>query len=379
MDRTVIARRRATAIAIALAATVLIWMLISGGDGDSNEAGDGPRIGLPSDGARGLLTQLSVEEKIDQLIMAPAKSGPELASDVKAGWITVGSDAWPGVDTGKDFTRRLRKLASQGSIEPLILTRQEGGPYREMFDLPPAARAIAIGDRAKPELAAEWATETANALRKAGFDMNIAPIADIATLDSPISDRAFSDDPATVDAMTVASVQACRTARLVCIPAHFPGLGAATDDTDLGPASISLDRDTLLSRDAAVFGSAFDAGAPAVVVSNAFYAAYDPVTPASLSPDILSGLLRERLGFEGVAITDDLSSGAIRSGYRTAEAAVLAIAGGADVVQVSDPGSVDSVKAALIEAAEDGTIRGNRLDEAAGRVIDLKRGLGRLG
>ena len=215
-------------------------------------------------------------------------------------------------------------------------------------------------------------------LAEAGFDLNLGPVADIASLSSPIADRAFSDDPAVAAAMTAAAMRGCRRGGLLCAPSHFPGLGGASQDTESGPATVSVDRATLLGRDVAPFSAAFERGARAVVISNALYAAYDGVTPASQSVDVLDGLLRGELGFEGVAITDDLEEGAIRSGSKVAEAAVVAIASGADMVQISDPADVEPVLDALLDAVRSGQIPEQRLDDATARVLELKLRAGLL-
>lgn len=112
-----------------------------------------------------------------------------------------------------------------------------------------------------------------------------------------------------------------------------------------------------------------------MVVSHAFYA-FDPVTPGSLSPAISTDLLRDELDFDGLAISDDIGAGAIVAVSEPADAAVKAIGAGIDLVQVADPGDVGAVRRALLVAVEDGTLSEDRLREAAGRVLELKRGLG---
>ena len=300
----------------------------------------------------------------------PADSGA-------VGGALVSTELWESSGGSKDVIDGFHDASAE--IPAMVGTTQEGGTYRELPDLPPEQRAIEIGDAGDTRAAQQWGAETAEALRKAGFDFNIGPLADIATLDSAIADRAFSDDPATVDAMVAAAFAGCADEDFACIPAHFPGQGATAEDTAAGPASVSIDAGTLASRDLPPFESAFAAGAPAVVVSNAFYAAYDPVTPASLSPEIMDGLLRTQLGFTGVAISGDLLEGAIRAGYKVDEAAVDAIVAGADMVQISDPESIESVRAALLAAVESGQISTDRLTSAAGRVIEMKQALGLLG
>jgi beta-N-acetylhexosaminidase len=114
------------------------------------------------------------------------------------------------------------------------------------------------------------------------------------------------------------------------------------------------------------------------VLSLAFFAAYDPVTPAALAPSVATDLLRDELGYEGLAITDDLSAGAIKAQMSAPEAAVAAIQAGADMVQISQPRDQRRAADALFAAVESGEISEERLSEAAGRVLELKRSLGLL-
>jgi beta-N-acetylhexosaminidase len=235
---------------------------------------------------------------------------------------------------------------------------------------------LEIGDTGDPAVAERSARESAAALKGAGFDINLAPVADVATIASPIADRAYGDDPAVVAPMVVAALSGCGAAGIACAPSHFPGLGGASADTALGPAMVSLDATSMRLRDLEPFAAAFGAGAPAVVLSLAFYAAYDPATPAALSPAVATDLLRGELGYQGVAITDDLSSGAIAAGIGAPAAAVQALAAGSDMVLVGDPAQAAAARAAILEASRSGAIPAARLDEAVARVLTLKQGRG---
>src|SRR5207244_1348125 len=117
---------------------------------------------------------------------------------------------------------------------------------------------------------------------------------------------------------------------------------------------------------------------PAVVVSLAFYAAYDPVTPGALSSAVTTGLLRKRLGYQGAAITDDLGAGAVKATSSVPEAAVAAVQAGSDLIQIDSPADQAGVRNALLRAVANGQISGARLDEAAGRVLELKHRAGLL-
>lgn len=374
MQRRVILRRRALAVAAALGATVLIWLLLI--DDDSQQGSSEPTLTAAklSPKTSELLSTLGSKEKAAQLVLGAVAPAAKAAPGI--GGVLIGRRAWPGATAAPELIAGLHDAA--GPVPPLVAVHQEGGSYRELADLPPQAREIAIGDLGDTDLANRWAEETSAALAAAGFDLNLAPIADVATLDSPIADRAFSDDAAVVTAMTTAALRGCRRGGVACAPGHFPGLGAASDDTDSDPANVSVDAATLAGRDLVPFEAAIRLGVPAIVISHAFYAAYDPVTPASQSTLILDGLLRTELGYEGAAITDDLEAGAIRAGSRVGDAAVAAVAAGADMVQISDPDEVGEAVQTLTAAAGSGAISEQRLNDAAGRVLELKLGLGLL-
>jgi beta-N-acetylhexosaminidase len=374
------------AIAAALALTLLLGFLLLGGDDDGRQAPPpGLSGGVPA-GVRGLLAGLSSEEKVDQ-VLALGFEGTDSGSPVFAelrerqlGAVFVDARNWLDASQGSALVAELKEAGgSGGRISPLILAAQEGGPGRAFADLPPAVPQVAIGDFGDSQRARRWAREAAAALAGAGFDLNLFPVADAAPLASPISERAFSEDPGVVAQMTLAAVIGCREAGLACAPAHFPGLGAASGDTDAGPATVGQTRSGLLSRDLVPFGVAIRAGAPAVVVSHSFYAAYDPVTPASQTPAIVTGLLRKRLGFEGAAVTDDLSAGAVRALGPVRDAAVASLLAGADLLLIEGPAEVQHAsRRALLAAVASGEIPRARLDEAAGRVLALKRRLGLL-
>ena len=338
-----------------------------------------------SDPAAGVVDDLTTEQLVDQLLLVGFDgtdgSAPFLAElrERAIGGVLIRPDNWFGVEQGAALTEAIRAAGSAGGYPPLITAAHEGGRYRAFADLPPEESELEIGDGASIKGAEQWAEATGEALRDAGFDLNLFPVADVATLDSPIGDRAFSDDPEVVAALTAAAQRGCNRAEIACAPLHFPGLGAASQDTTSGPATVSLDSATLSARDLEPFRAAFSEGAPAVVLSLANYAAYDPVTPGAMTEGVATGLLRDELGFEGVAIADDLDSGAVRAGFPIGAAAVAAVGAGADMVEIASPELQEKVRAeALIDAASDGTLSHARLLEAAARVIAMKQELGLL-
>jgi beta-N-acetylhexosaminidase len=383
-SRLAVTRRRAVALAIAAAVIAIAWFVFLRGDDQEPATQNAPAaLSAETSAAIDAMTPAELADQVLLLGFEGADGSAEFLDQVRArqlGGVLVGAPNWVDSATGTGLVGAIRAAGREGDrIPPLLVASQEGGKYRAFADLPPAQTELEIGDAGSAEAAENWARQSAEALRSAGFDLNLFPIADVATLDSPIADRAFSDDAASTAELTAAAIRGCNQAGLACAALHFPGLGAASEDTDSGPATVGLDAATLESRDLAPFAAAFAERMPAVVLSLAFYVAYDPVTPAALSQPVATGLLRDQLGYEGVAITDDLGAGAVRSGNSVPKAAVAALVAGADLVRIDAPEDQIGVQAAILTAVADGELPQERLEQAAGRVLELKRSRGLLG
>ena len=377
--------RRALAVLVVLAATALIALALRSGDESEPAAVPVTTGGVPAP-VRGLVRGLSTKEKVDQ-VLALGFEGTDSSSPIlgqlrerQIGAVFVSSENWLDAGQGGALVSELKAAGSSGDrIPPLIIAAQEGGDGRAFGDLPPGRRAVAIGELGDPQLARRWARQMGGGLATAGIELDLAPVVDLASLGSPLAERAFSEDPNVAASMTLAAEIGCKEAGIACAPAHFPGNGSASGDTDLGPATVGLGSGLLMRRDLVPFKVAFQAGAPAVVLSHAFFAAYDPVTPASQTPAIVNGLLRRQLDFKGAAITDDLSAGAITALGTVRDAAVASLLAGADLLLIERAGEAQDVtREALLSAVRDGTIPPARLDEAVGRVLELKRTLGLL-
>jgi len=377
--------RRALAVLAVLAATALIALALRSGDESEPAAVPVTTGGVPAP-VRGLVRGLSTEEKVDQ-VLALGFEGTDSSSPIlgqlrkrQIGAVFVSSENLLDAGQGGRLVSELKAAGSSGDrIPPLIIAAQEGGDGRAFGDLPSGRRAVAIGELGDPQLARRWARQMGEGLATAGIELDLAPVVDLASLGSPLAERAFSEDPNIAASMTLAAEIGCKEAGIACAPAHFPGNGSASGDTDLGPATVGLGSGLLMRRDLVPFKVAFQAGAPAVVLSHAFFAAYDPVTPASQTPAIVSGLLRRQLNFKGAAITDDLSAGAITALGTVRDAAVASLLAGADLLLIERAGEAQDVtREALLRAVRDGTIPPARLDEAVGRVLELKRTLGLL-
>jgi beta-N-acetylhexosaminidase len=373
------------ALLATIAATAAIWAtFLRGGETGGSPLASGKRAGV-SPPVAALVRGMSPDQLVDQVLLlgfdgtdATSPAITELREH-QIGGVLVGPANWVDASQGATLISALRGAGlAGGRIPPLIVTAQEGGEYRTFPELPPDARELDIGKRGSPPEAEAWSKATGEALRAVGVDLNLFPVADVATVDSPVAGRAFSDDAATAAEMTAAAVRGCHDAGIACAVLHFPGLGAASQDTNKGPATVSLDERSLAARDLAAFRAAFAERVPGVVLSLAFYAAYDPVTPGAMSSRIATDLLRDQLGYTGPAITDDLGAGAVKATYRVPAAATMAMEAGADLLQIDSPPDQTGVREALLGAVSSGVLPEERLQEAAGRVLELKRRMGLL-
>jgi beta-N-acetylhexosaminidase len=260
-------------------------------------------------------------------------------------------------------------------VPPWVMASQGGGEFSEFPDLPPP---VAPADLRNTREAGAVARETGSTLRALGINGLLGPVVDVGAEEGPLGPEAYSDDPREVADFARATVGAYRRARMFSAAKHFPGLGAATQLTDEGPASVGLSIDELKRRDLIPFRAAIAAGAPAVVLSHALYAP-DFVNPGSLSKTVATELLRNELRFRGVAITDDLEAPAVTAVSSVPDAAIDAVKAGADMVFISGPVE-DQLAAyvALLNAVRRGEVKRSRLDQAVLRVLTAKRAYGLL-
>ncbi|MCX2183480.1 glycoside hydrolase family 3 protein [Streptomyces sp. SKN60] len=235
----------------------------------------------------------------------------------------------------------------------------------------------ALGSVDDVELTRAVARELGRRLAECGIDLNWAPSADVnSNADNPvIGVRSFGADPDLVARHTVAYVDGLQAVGVAACTKHFPGHGDTSVDSHDAMPRIDVDLATLHARELAPFRAAIAAGSKAVMSAHILLPALDPERPATLSPRILTGLLRRELGFEGLIVTDGMEMQAIASTYGIERGSVLAIAAGADAICVggglADEDTVLRLRDALVEAVRTGELPEERLADAAARVRAL--------
>ncbi|MDP1807514.1 MAG: glycoside hydrolase family 3 N-terminal domain-containing protein [Acidimicrobiales bacterium] len=279
------------------------------------------------------------------------------------------------VDTRAQITKLtgdLKRAARNGLI---VSTDEEPGRVTSFGHIIgntfSARRLAATGTtEAMRNLAREQATE----LAAMGITLDLAPVADLdaGPATNTIGDRSFSADPAIAARYAYAYALGLTDRGVDPVIKHFPGRARAEGDDHVGRIVSNESMADLRENDLKPFADLVAKGAPVVMMSNVDYTAIEPNTPASLSAKAYS-MLRE-MGFKGVAITDSIGMGAVNQRWDWSEAAVKAIASGADGVLSTDGKFARDMVHGLVVAVQTGNLSEDRLNEAAGRMIALAGG-----
>jgi beta-N-acetylhexosaminidase len=329
-----------------------------------------------------LARRLPVERKVAQLFLFGFE-GSDLTADIfgrlrrldLGGIVLAGPNYVDSTQLAQMAGEAVVIARDERHVPPWVLAIQEGGDLNSFPDLPPAS---APADLTSVTEAGAQAAGAARALRDLGVTGLLGPSVDVGLeTGSALGARVYSDDPEDVARFAKAAVSAYRRGRLFISAGHFPGLGGADQSTEEGPASVGLGLAELRERDLVPFEAAIKAGLPAAVLSHALYAINDFTAPASLSREVVTDLLRDELGFKGVAITDDLADPAITTSYSVPDAAIAALRAGADMLFISGPArDQEAAYAAVLRAVRSGEIPRPRLDEAVGRILIAKERYG---
>jgi beta-N-acetylhexosaminidase len=270
---------------------------------------------------------------------------------------------------------------------PLVISvDEEGGQVARLgpgHGFPATESAAALGARNDAAYTRAAASAMAATLAAAGVNLNLAPVVDLnVNPDNPIIgalDRSFSADPAVVVSQAAAFVAGQHEREILTTLKHFPGHGSATGDTHLGVVDVT---DTWSELELMPFADLVADGlADAVLTAHVFNATLDPQHPATLSRATITGILRDRLGFDGLVLSDDMQMGAIRQAYGYEQAVELAINAGVDVLtianqQLFEEGIVGRTVDLIVAAVGDGAISEARIDESWRRIRAFKARLG---
>ncbi|WP_067824461.1 glycoside hydrolase family 3 protein [Actinomadura kijaniata] len=284
----------------------------------------------------------------------------------------------PNTEALAALTAEMRKVG-----DPLIGIDEEGGDVTRLggHAVPsPYPGNAALGAADDVELTRRVYRSLGAELVEVGVNLNFAPSVDVNTADDNpvIGTRAFGSDPQLVARHAVAAVTGTQEAGVAACAKHFPGHGATVEDSHLGVPIVDADLDLLERRELVPFRAAIAAGVQAVMTAHLNLPTITDGVPATLSPAVITGLLRERLGYRGVIVTDALDMRGASGEIGIPEAAVRALVAGADLLCLGPREQEDSVRATLaaIEAAvRSGRLPLERLADAAERTGAVRRWL----
>jgi beta-N-acetylhexosaminidase len=255
---------------------------------------------------------------------------------------------------------------------------QEGGRVARLAE--PFTRFpgnAAIGGSPDPDARAlEYAETTAREMSLVGLNMNMAPVLDVANpaMDAHLQGRSFSDDPLKVAALGRIVIDTFQQAGIIAVGKHFPGLGRSDRDPHLHLPTASATLEEMESVHLPPFAAAIEAGVSAIMSSHALYPSLDPGVPASLSRKIMNGLLRDKMGFCGLIISDDLEMGAIEKERKLPQGASDAFEAGIDLLLICEDQSLlrESVEYLRNKVLRE-EISSERLHESLGRIAAAKK------
>ncbi|PSL00999.1 beta-N-acetylhexosaminidase [Murinocardiopsis flavida] len=281
--------------------------------------------------------------------------------------------------SGAEQVTALNRRLAEAADHPLVSLDEEGGDVTRIgqaagSEYPGNAALGAIDD---PALTREVHRALGAELRGLGFTLDLAPSVDVNTAaDNPvIGTRSFGADPALVVRHAAAAVTGLQQGGVAACAKHFPGHGSTHQDSHHELPVIDADVDLLERRELRPFRAAVAAGVKSVLTAHIQLPALGLTAPATLTPEIITGLLRGRLGFDGVVVTDALDMQGVSGEIGIPEAAVRALAAGCDLLCLGRfvyADQVAQIRAAIVEAARTGRLSADRLEQAAERITALR-------
>lgn len=302
---------------------------------------------------------------------------PELAAELAqypAGGIVIFRE---NIQNPQQLCTLIADLQADSGLPMFMAIDEEGGSVARIgnhpaFSVPKYESMAAIGATGDVQNAYRMGLRIGSYLKEYGLNLNFAPVADVNT--NPhnvvIGNRAFGSTPELVSGMVTEALRGFHEAGILGCIKHFPGHGDTHEDTHKGYVSMTKDWETLLECELIPFRENLSHTDLVMVAHITLPNVTTDGLPASLSSELISGKLRQELGYRGLVITDALEMGAIASGYTSAQAAVLTIRAGADLILM--PKDYREAFNGILQAVQDGTLTESRIEESVLRILRAK-------
>jgi beta-N-acetylhexosaminidase len=358
-------RRRGVLVGLSCLAVLAVAFGASLGDGQSPRPGPATTLGL------GQLAGERIVVGVTGTSIAPGLRGAVRRGRVAGVVLFAGN--FPSRAAGRRLIAELQAIPRPPKLRSplLIMVDQEGGQVKRLTGAP-AASALVMGARGAAFSVHEGRRTGAN-LRDVGVDVDLAPVLDVGRPGGVIAgtERSFGSSAARVAATAVPFASALEAGGVAAVGKHFPGFGAARENTDFSAERIDLSRRELRSVDEKPYRAFIAAGGKLVMLSTAIYPAFSK-DPAAFTRSIATGELRNRLGFDGVTITDALETPAVEDFGGPARAAVAGTKAGADLLLYVRLGPAMTAWQALLGKLRSGALNRERFEQSAERVLILR-------
>jgi beta-N-acetylhexosaminidase len=333
-----------------------------------------------------ILASLSLRQRVAQMFMVHlygshlTEIGRDFLVDYQPGGLVLLSENIGSPQAITKLTNTYQQTIVEADGVPLfIAVDQESGPVSHLKEgfssFPTPSLLTATGNE---ELAYQVGQAIGNELRAVGVNMNLAPVADLETNpNNPIiKRRSFGSDPAMVSPIIGRFIWGMQDTGILATAKHFPGHGESSIDSHVGLPIVELSRERLQTVELAPFRAAIDGQVAAIMIAHIWYPALEPQenTPASLSPNIVTGLLRQEMHYGGLIVTDALDMDAIDTAYDYSSAVIRAIRTGSDLL-LSAHISLEAQKQAIeavVGAVQGGEIPESRINDSVRRILDAK-------
>ena len=339
------------------------------------------------------LQHMTVEEKVGQLLFTTyhgsftatdSEAYAELMHDINdlhvGGFITITHGSPLGIIKDQAYPTAVlaNQLQSKSKLPLLIGADYERGTAMRQDEGTSFPTAMALAAAGNPKDAYTMGKITALEARAVGVQWVYAPVSDVNNNPGNpiINTRSFGENPQRVSEFASEFIRGVQENGALATAKHFPGHGDTATDSHIDLPVIKADRERMEHLELVPFRAAIAAGVGSIMTGHLNVPAFepDPATPATLSSNILTDLLRKQLGFEGLVITDALDMGGITVRYAPGEAAVRSFLAGADALLM--PPVPDAAYQAVLEATKSGRISGPRLDSSVRRILEAKARLG---
>lgn len=328
---------------------------------------------------------MPLKDKVAGLFIVTPEAITGVSKAVKAGEGTKDAlSEWPvgglvyfkqNMQSAEQLEEMLHNTALYARAPLFLAVDEEGGSVARLASAGLADKvdsAGKIGLTGDPNNAYQAGVTIGTALNRFGFNLDFAPVADIASVDnSYMGDRVYGSDAQTASPFVVSMIQGLKEQKIASCLKHFPGNGATTQDPHTGIATTDRTAEQFRAEEFEVFRAGIEAGAEMVMVS---HIAAPGLTggndPCSLSETVVTDILRKELGFDGVIITDALNMGAISDYYGSEEAAIMALQAGCDMLLM--PEDLEEAYNGILNAVNEGYISEERINDSLRRIYRIK-------